>query len=239
MLYFVFGNDVKKSHNKLDSLRVDYLKKDKNLSVFRFSEEDFDSNVFENSLKSNNFFSNKNLIISKRLLSKKESKDYILDNLEKLNKLEDTFIFWEESIKKLDIKKIKKYISDKNIFEFNAFIKDERKEMNNKIYRITDLVAGRKKNDAWLTYQREVFNGLDVEEVFWRIVWQMKSILIVKKGGGKEMKPYPYGKSQRAAILYEEKELQNKLSELIDIYHKDRRGAGDLEINLEKFLLRI
>ncbi|MBU1179048.1 hypothetical protein KKB69_01815 [Patescibacteria group bacterium] len=239
MLYFVFGNDVGRGHEKFNAIAAQFLEKEKNLSFFKFDEESFEVSLFEDALKTSNLFSGKNLVAAKRLLGNTAGRDYILNNLSRISDSENIFIFFEEEVKKDYLDEIKKYT--KNVWEFSVpgGKKDEEKQAVNKLFRLADLVALRKRNEAWLLFQKEVFEGVPAEEFFWKVLWQIKNLILVKKGGGKDLHRFVYGKAKRGADLFEEKELENFMGDLVGLYHKDRQGVGGLAIGLERFLLRI
>jgi len=49
------------------------------------------------------------------------------------------------------------------------------------IFALTDALGARQKKDAWILYQKALGAGLSAEEIFFKIVWQVKSMLIAKK----------------------------------------------------------
>ncbi|MBU1091877.1 hypothetical protein KKA27_03395 [Patescibacteria group bacterium] len=106
-------------------------------------------------------------------------------------------------------------------------------------FRVADSVALRKRNTAWLSYQEELLEGVSVEDIFWKIVWQIKVLSIVKKGYGSGLHPFVFKKAQKASPLFKEEELDGRFADLVDLYHKNRQGKSDLLIGLEKFILRI
>ncbi len=235
MIYFVYGNKTEESLNKFKEIANSF--KEGNLSVFRFDDDTFELDEFKNVFKTDGLFGQKCLVLLKRVFNNSIAKEYILENLEALNNSENIFVFLEEKIKPTDLKEVQKCA--KNIFEYSVDKRAERKKELAIYFKITDLVAGRKKNDAWLLFQEEVLKGIDVEEVFFKVMWQIKNLLLVKKGGGKNLHPFVYKKTQKNTELFKDGELEKFLGEFIDLYHKSRRGAADIKIGLEKFLLRI
>src|SRR5690606_36911869 len=49
------------------------------------------------------------------------------------------------------------------------------------IFTITDAVGARDKRRAWVLYMQALAAGFSAEEVFFKIVWQVKSMLIARK----------------------------------------------------------
>ncbi|MFC1756843.1 hypothetical protein ACFLZC_01630 [Patescibacteria group bacterium] len=237
MFYLIFGNDNVKSHKKFDEIVAEVSGKDKNLSVFRFDNDNFELEEFRGAFKTESLFLEKKLILSKRIFNNSLAKEYVLGSLEEINNSKNVLIFLEEKIKPTELKELQAHT--KNIFEYSFDKRDERKKQLSIYFKITDLVAERKKNDVWLLFQEEVLKGIDTEEVFFKVLWQIRNLLVVKKGGGKDLHSFVYKKTQKNTSLFKEGELEKFLSELVVLYHKNRRGAGDLKIGLEKFLLSI
>jgi len=106
-------------------------------------------------------------------------------------------------------------------------------------FRIANSIALRKRNTTWLLYQEEILKGTSVEDIFWKIVWQIKVLSMVKKGHGSSLHPFVYKKAQKVVSLFKEGELNKFFSDLVGLYHKNRQGRNDLAVGLEKFILRI
>lgn len=110
------------------------------------------------------------------------------------------------------------------------------------IWALTDAIGARKKKDAWVLYQKALASGMVPEEVFYKLVWQVKNMLLVGKTKSvteTEMKPYPYQKAKEFVRNFKPGELE-KLSESIVLgYHKARRGIGEIETLVEKTLLKL
>lgn len=113
-------------------------------------------------------------------------------------------------------------------------------------FAICDAFAEKNKAKAWIIYQQALRQGVPAEEVFFKILWQIKNLLMVKKlisvglaDVGKEsgLKPFVAGKAIRAAKNFTEEELVNYSYEMLKIYHQERRGESELPIKFEKFIL--
>ncbi|MBX4181495.1 hypothetical protein KW807_01360 [Candidatus Parcubacteria bacterium] len=110
------------------------------------------------------------------------------------------------------------------------------------IWAFTDAIGARKKRDAWVLYHKALASGMAAEEVFYKFVWQVKTMLIASKTHSAEeaeMKSYPYSKAKGFLKNFKATELE-KLSEALVIgYHKARRGHGEVETLVEKMLLKL
>lgn len=124
----------------------------------------------------------------------------------------------------------------------------ENKKEETNIFRITDAVASRDKGRAWLLFRRAIMNGMDAEEIFWKIAWQVKNLLLIKKMGlvsekkileETRLHSYVIKKTASASRLFTEEELSRYSSELVGLYHDSRRGLADFDAGVEKFLIKL
>ncbi|MCK6462661.1 MAG: hypothetical protein L6Q29_02470 [Candidatus Pacebacteria bacterium] len=113
-------------------------------------------------------------------------------------------------------------------------------------FAICDAFAEKNKAKAWILYQQAQMAGVEAEEVFYKILWQIKNLLMVKKllaADAKDiakesgLKPFPAEKAAKAAKNFTEEELENYSYEMLRIYHEERRGESELPIEFEKFLV--
>ncbi|MDP3875316.1 MAG: hypothetical protein Q8Q22_02240 [bacterium] len=110
------------------------------------------------------------------------------------------------------------------------------------IFALTDALGARQRKEAWILYQKALSLGLSAEEIFFKIVWQVKSMLIASKTknvGETDMKMFPYSKAKSFLKNFKSGELE-KLSESLAIgYHRARRGEAEIETLVEKLLLSL
>ncbi len=114
------------------------------------------------------------------------------------------------------------------------------KEFN--IFALTDTLGARKKKEAWILYQKALSAGLSAEEILFKIVWQVKSMLIASKTksvGETDMKPFPYSKAKSFLKNFKSGELEKLSEDLVIGYHQVRRGEGETETLVEKILLSL
>ncbi len=128
----------------------------------------------------------------------------------------------------------------------SEFMKNKAEKVN--IFHISDAIAEKDKGKGWLLFQKAVLAGMDVEEIFWKITWQIKNLLIVKKLLPLESKkiaqiaglhPYVAQKTAFAAKNFSEDDLIRYSAELVNLYHNSRRGLSDFETGIEKFLIKL
>ncbi len=115
-----------------------------------------------------------------------------------------------------------------------------RAEFN--VFALTDAIGARKKRDAWVLYQKALASGMAPEEVFWKLVWQAKTMLIAQNTQSvaeTDMKPFPYNKAKGFLKNFKSGEVEKFSENLVLGYHKARRGEGEIETLVEKTLLRL
>lgn len=110
------------------------------------------------------------------------------------------------------------------------------------IFSLTDAIGSRDKKKAWMLYQKALASGLDPDRIFPTIFWQVKSLLLAsrtKSASEADMKPFPYNKAKSNLKNFKEGELEKMSEELLVGYHNIRRGEGEMETLLEKFVLSL
>src|SRR3989338_7340401 len=79
-------------------------------------------------------------------------------------------------------------------------------------------------------------------KIFFKIVWQVKSMLIAsrtKDVGETDMKAFPYNKAKSFLKNFKSGELEKLSEDLVIGYHLARRGEAEIETLVEKLLLSL
>lgn len=122
---------------------------------------------------------------------------------------------------------------------------DETKEYNP--FAICDAFADKNKAKAWIIYQQALRQGISAEEVFFKILWQIKNLLLVKRlisagvdNVAKEtgLHSFVANKAIKASQKFSEDELENYSYEMLKIYHRERRGELEMQVEFEKLLIK-
>ena len=117
-----------------------------------------------------------------------------------------------------------------------------RKQSDFNIFALTDAFGARKKKEVWILYQEALLSGVSAEEVFYKIIWQLKSMLLASKTKSvseTDMKPFPYNKAKSFLKNFKQEELENLSQDLVVGYNLARRGQGDIETLIEKTILSL
>lgn len=115
-----------------------------------------------------------------------------------------------------------------------------RAEFN--VFAFTDAVGSRKKRDAWVLYQKALASGMSAEEIFYKLFWQVKTMMLAAKTRNAEeadMKSFPYSKAKGFLKNFKPGELEKISQELVAGYHNVRKGREETETFIEKTLLNI
>ena len=108
------------------------------------------------------------------------------------------------------------------------------------VFAITDALGARDKKRAWILYQGALAAGLSPEEIFYKIVWQVKCMLLASRTKSvkeTDMKDFPYTKAKSYLKNFKEGEIEKLSEDLVMGYHKARRGEGEVETLVEKIIL--
>lgn len=204
--------------NNLEKLQAQVAKfqaKNADGNVHKFDADKFalEREKLEELLASDSgLFGEQNLIILNEIGElKKEEREELT---EKLKNSATKVLWFEREIKK--------------VLEFNLFA-------------LTDALGARDRANTWLIYQRALLAGVSAEEMFWKLVWQVKNMLLVSAGGEiKSLKPFVIQKAKQFSVNFSRLELANLSSKLVSLWHETKREENrDFALELESLLLAI
>jgi DNA polymerase III delta subunit len=237
MLYLMYGSDRDKAREKKDELLSVLRGKRPEAEVFFLDTETFTVYKLESLYSSQGLFEQKHITVLDGLFGDKEAKQLILDALPRIADSSSVFLLLEGA---LDVKTAA--LIEKHAAKTYSFGEKKKAEWGNSInFLITDAYGAKDRKNAWVLFRKAMYAGSSAEEIHGTLFWQVKTLLLVKKTKSAEeagLKPFPYGKAVRFAKNFTEEELKEILSRLVDMYHGIRTEGGELETEVEKFLLR-
>lgn len=124
--------------------------------------------------------------------------------------------------------------------DYSDDLKAERSDFN--IFSFTDALGARDKKQAWILYHKALTSGLSAEELFYKAVWIVKTMMLAGKSRSAEeagLNPFVYKKAQSFLKKFKKGEVEKLSEDLVIGYHEARRGKGDLETALEKIILSL
>lgn len=238
MIYFFYGEDRDKARAKWRAAIAVFQKKYPEGLVFKFSAEEFDQSKFEELMHSGDLFGEKRLIAASSLFENKEAEEFVEKNLAALASSPNTFLHLEAQLPSELIKKIEK--AGGKAEEYKLALQSAAPPFN--IFAVNDAFITRDRKQLWLVYQKALVAGIPEEEIFWKLVWQVKTMLLVAKEGSenlKTIKPFVAGKAKRGLAKFKVEELEKLSGDLVALWHDTRRGLGDFDIGLEQLVLSI
>ena len=124
--------------------------------------------------------------------------------------------------------------------ELTEFKKTAEDKFN--IFQMTDALAAKDKRTLWLLLCEAKTSGLSSEEVIGVLWWQLKSLRLASLTKSAEeagMKDYPYKKARSALKHFRPFEIEELSLSLLSLYHDARRGKGELDLSLERWVLSL
>lgn len=237
MIYLITGSDQTKAWRAFERYLEIFKSKQPEASVFQFSLEDFKPETFEEVATGQTLFVSKHIVAARRISSSPAAAELITRLAKEMADSVSAFLFYEpeenEVVKTLikHAKETKKFelktSADKNIFN---------------IFAVADALGARDRQALWLTYHRALLAGASASEVFWKLTWQVKNMLLVNqteditKTG---LKPFVANKTLRASRNYSLAELKNLQEQLTRLYHQTFPESDEFNFGLEKILLTI
>ncbi|MBU3925836.1 hypothetical protein KJ763_01555 [Patescibacteria group bacterium] len=107
-------------------------------------------------------------------------------------------------------------------------------------FQICDAITFRDRKNSWILLQKGLLNGVSAEEVFWKVWWQIKVLLLVKnQPQGLNLNPFVIKKSLNGAKNFTQDELKNLSWQMVNLYHQVRNGQAEFEPGLEKILISL
>lgn len=234
MIYFLYGSDREAIIKRTDAL-VEKLRKDEpGILVERYEKDNFEAAKTKDLAGAQSLFGNRSVVILDDIFGEGEN----MELLPTLAESENIFIVREGELKRDPVKHISKLAKETE--ELNAMEKTPKAQFNP--FSLTDALASRDKKNAWILYEKALLTGQVAEEIFWRVMWQVKALLLAKRSKSAveaDLKPFVYNKSKSALRNWKEGELEALSENLTLGYHRARRGEGEIETLLEKVFLKL
>jgi DNA polymerase III delta subunit len=236
MLYLFYGTDRNKALEKALVIIDKKLEEKKDAMIFKVDQENLTQDLLSELCGSQGLFEQKFIVHLKDVFQDELSKSVILKFLKDIKESENVFIWTEGSILKKDLTKIEKH-TDK-VWEHIA---KEKLEVKENIFAITNYLLARDKKNLWIEFQnlRKVFA---TEEIHGTLFWAFKNVALVSKSKNAEdsgLKPFVYSNSKKALTKFSQEEVDEKFWTLTKILGDSRRGEGELDVLLEKWILSV
>jgi len=168
------------------------------------------------------------------VLTREDIEEAILSNVGRFVKSENSFFLLEHSLLADQKKKLEK--GGAQLFEHKSL---EKKKKVFNVFALSDALVRRDKKLLWVLLTKAFKEGKSAEELIGTLFWQLKSLVLVEQGGGSTLSLYVVSKAKQGLRNFKTGELCGMTKRLLIGYHEARRGRGDMEIMLERFVLSL
>lgn len=232
MIEIFIGEDTQSARKALRKAVDAAMLRDPSVGVSRFSDVSFDPMAAREALFAQNLFGEKNMIVFDGILGSKEGEGFYSEEMSTI----PNHLFIRETAPSKDILKLFQKIGTVHDFPLIKKVKAE----NN--FLIADAIAARDKKTAWVEFVRAKSRGAVAEEIHGTIFWATKLLYLCANCDKEEaikagVSQYNYQRYLDYSKKYLGHELEDRLRELKDMYHKAHRGEGDLDTLLEQYFL--
>jgi hypothetical protein len=167
-----------------------------------------------------------------------------IDGAEEFATSKNTFYILTDKLLAPEKKKLEKLGAKIEQFDISATEKLKldraKKEEGNKSFRITDALANRDKRALWIEYWRAIYEGVNSEDIFWKLSWQVRAMLTslrYSSASETDLHPYVYGKARAGSANYSQSELITLSNNLLDIWSESHASGDKGKLALEQFIL--
>jgi DNA polymerase III delta subunit len=257
MIHLVYGNKRDKVLARSAEIVDKARKSNSSTLYYKFTENGFDKASFEDLIGSQSLFFDKVVVLCDALLDNAEISFFVSKKAEELAGSSNLFVFREGKLNKKELDIFKRDGSKTEEFslpEENRGYAGAREVKlragyeNFNIFGFTDALGERDKKKAWTLYQKGLRAGIPAEELFWKAIWLFKNIVLISSvnknqkdlEGKLKIKPYTQSNSRKFLKNYEKDNLfLEKYKNLVDIYHRFRKGETEAETATEQFILSL
>lgn len=238
MMYLFFGTDRERGRSKWRGVAAAFSRKHPDGQIFHFQPDNFNLEQFQELMAGQDMFGGKRLVVGDSLGEHELAAGFVEQNLAEIIASPTVFALWEDKISAGFKKQLEKL--EAKLEEFTA--REAKAFPGANLFAITDAWGDRAREKVWTLFATAIFQGVPAEEIFWKLVWQTKNLLLLKKTSNPaetELKPFVIQKTTRQLKNFSIVELENLSSSLVRLWHEARRGKVDFEVGLEKLVLSL
>ncbi|OGG41473.1 hypothetical protein A2837_03115 [Candidatus Kaiserbacteria bacterium RIFCSPHIGHO2_01_FULL_46_22] len=232
MLRIFFGNDQIKVRQRAVALVEQF--REEGLLVETIDSDNYDSGEVLEAAQKASLFGGQIIYLVDTPSADQDLNAEVINNFEALANSPHTFVVIEGPLLVDEKKRWGKYAEIEEIKSaatprFNTFA-------------LADALARRDRKSLWLIWNEARLSGIAPEELVGILWWQFKSLRLAALTNSAEeagMKDYPYQKAKRALIKFKTEEAETLSHSLLDTYHQSRLGGLDLDLAVERWLLRV
>lgn len=238
MLFVYTGTDYQKSNKVAEQLVVGLQAKQPDAELVTIQTDNIDELISQLSALANDqgLFFAKSIVSMGRLLPDKDIEKALKSLIPTLSESPSVFIWSEPDLNKTWIKLLEKHDSKVTVSGVSA-----GKGYDASVFASAKALLAGDRQKLWLEIKSLQENGVDPENIFGTLWWQVKTLIIAKSSKtAKEadMKPYSYNSAQKSPYTLERS--RRLLSEMIAVQDRAKQHHGHgLAVELESFALNL
>lgn len=237
MLYFLYGTDTIESRKKLQALLASLAKKRPDAEVFRLKEDNWSEATFQELLNAQGLFDQKYIAVLDGLLEYKESSEFVLESVQAMQESTHVFLMIEHNPGKKMVEEVEKHAE-----KTQEFARPEKKKEFFNTFALGDALGSKDKKSLWVGYLEALKQGVSAEEICGVLFWQVKNIILAmhtKSVSESKLSPFVDSKARKFVKNFTEEELKEISGALVEATEKVRNGEGEMEVLLERVVLRV
>ena len=245
MIYLFTGTDHARAYHTFTRYLAIMREKQPSATVLTFAPDNFDQGQFEEALFGQSLFLNKHIVAARRLSENDLAGQFVLENIEAIAESSSAFLFYEpldpargKPVRENELAQaLTKVAKDVKVFNQPAVASPDFN-----IFSLTNDLGARDRERLWLDYHRALRARVEPLDVFWKLLWQVKSMIIASRAKDitkTELKPAVAARAARASRNFKPEELTAMLTELTAMYHETFLKSDDFNFRLEKFILSV
>jgi len=235
MLFVFVGNDVvavrKETHDFLSAKEKDYGR------AIRIAVDSYTPGIFLEHIETHSLFGGEEAPVLLDFLSEDEELCAECENyLEAFSASSRLFVLMDQKPLATREKLLKKYATN-----YHAVAQDSVPASRFNTFALADAFVQKDKKSLWVLFMRAKREGVSGEELIGTLFWQIKALRLVHMTSSEAesgMKGFAYKKAKEGTRKFTKEELERLSESLLKVYHDGHFGS-DIEIDLEKFLLRV
>jgi len=118
----------------------------------------------------------------------------------------------------------------------------KQKDVQFNAFSLAEAVAAKDKRTLWVLLQEARLQGLREEEIIGMLWWQLKALRLAgmtTSATEAGMKVFPYSKAKSALRNFASGEVEQLSQSLLELYHDAHGGVNELDVALERWVLRV
>ena len=194
---------------------------------------DFETGKIKNALGATSLFGESEWYLLDEPSSNPDFNTEVNESLADMAESSNNFVILEGKLLAAAKKQYTKVATE--TFEFNEGPKNKHNP-----FGLAEALSIKDKKKLWVLLQESRLNGMRDEEIIGILWWQLKILRLAKLTGSADeagVKDFPYNKAKRSLAKFSLNEVDNLSQSLLALYHRGHQGLGDMEVDLERWVL--